>query len=260
MAGAAPATRNESASRLVNEAILKTYRIGDVDKFLFGRALRELDALQKSDVIDAECTRALLFGIAGRYSDADAALANAERNGGSFMAQEARMKVLLNRMHFTRAASIATVLLQTPGESLSGLIAPALGGGCFRACARAIAESVRAGRVAQATKDFAVAKRAAQALDQARVPDEVVWKMLDELGAIAERDSLLWMNDMPDLCVLLEEEGGPLVRMAFRVAVSPEQACEMNLELIDRLVERNLHPSGVSVGFIGQPVHEEALA
>lgn len=260
MAGVVPATRNESAARLVNEVILKTLRVGDVDRFLFNRALNELDALQKSDVIDAESTRALLLGVAGRYEEADAALANAERNGGRFEAQEARMKVLLNRMHFTRAASVATELLKTPGESLAGLIAPALGGGCFRACAGAIAASVKAGRVAQATKDFAVAKRAAQALDQAKIPDEIVWKMLDEVGSIAERDSLLWMNDMPDLSVLLEEEGGPLVRMAFRVAVSPEQACEMNLELIDRLVERDLHPFGVSVGFIGHPVREAALA
>lgn len=261
MAGVVPVTRNQSAGRLVNDAIASTTRVGEVDEFLFSRAMRELDALQKSDVVDAECKRALLLGVSGRFDEAEAAALNAERNGGWHSAQEARMKVRLNYMLFSEAAKFAKQLLANPGPlPLPMVMLPACGGGLFHSCAEAVEASAKANRVMQATEVVVLAQRASQALDEAGVSEDVVLRTLDELGVIAGRQSLLWLNEMPDISVLLGDEGGPLVRVAFRVDVTPDVAADMNWELVDRLVELDLAMSGFSAAFIGTAVVEELAA
>lgn len=228
-------------------------RVGEYDPMLVSRLLRETERLQSVDVVEANVLQAFLFSITGQEVKRKAALLNATRNFGEAEVFASEFQHAVNHLHGEDASAFLGRCLEKRGSwSFNNLAIGALASGLFRQVRDYVEVSRAKGEVLQVEPGLlARIRRAAEVLDAADVPDQVIRRTIDTAGIVVRRHRLLWRGDMPDLHVLDQTQGGPLVALAYHFPVTPEEASEMTWAYLELMLEHGQDTSAFQVWFVG---------
>ena len=241
----------------VNEFTDRLTRIGDIDQLEFRRLLAATRRLQAVNVVAANCMQSTLYCYAGDDAQADAALKNAELNGGGAEVTYRRVVNAVTRLRASDALKLAEDAFNIVSGSVfqdADLPTAIAAVGAFQLASSFLDRSSKKGVVAKMTRMTEILKPTAQTFESLGMSDSQVAAVVDEVGAVLRENNLVWLGGLPDVGCLTTEQGGPVVSFAYRVDVSPERAAELNWQLVERQVDSGLFYSGFNVMFLGQHV------
>lgn len=129
------------------------------------------------------------------------------------------------------------------------LLSAAVTVGAFETSLSIIEQAQSRGEVLQMTGLIDVIRDSVSVLNAVGVTEDQAVKVVDMAGEILRSRKLVWLNDLPDVYSLPPGEGGPVVSLAYRVAVSPSEASEMTWQLLSKRIDSDLDSNGFQVSF-----------
>lgn len=261
MARAEPLELDGDLAKSLNKFAAATTHTDVYDRFVFRRIYNECDQLQTADVVRGSARKAFLYSTIGDFVEVEKWLKNAEKNNGVDLARIERFTHLVNHGFATQALTlIEPVFGARMGHTLMDLANGAAAIGAFNKIVDAVAAATANGEVLQMTNVYALAVEAADVMRQLHVTDGDVAAMLDVAGECLRENKLLWENGLPDITLLDESHDGPALLMAFRIAVSPQEAVRISWGMTEAIVERGLDRAGLHVDFIGTQLNDKLAA
>jgi hypothetical protein len=262
MAAPQPKSLLQSLEEAISQLLLTEGSRAKDNLFLFRRVEKELDALQKTDVVSASTLRAELESIYGNKDQMLRWLDNAVKNssGETGDSLSRRFSMLINCGYHIEASKLVPHILAhlLSLSNVARIMTISLSGGVFELPAllkeasdkqsRVISEEPGWLNVSQAIE---LGNKALLAFSKSGTSQEAFLKALDIASEVMRDKKLLWLDSLPIIDVPLDDDHALLVRLQYRLKVSPEDAAELNWSLAEKLIENEIDFSGFSVGFIG---------
>lgn len=262
MSSALPLSLDQDLTDRLNKLLATTGHLGPKVFPAFERAalLRDFDRLSKTDVVQADCLRATLATLEGDDALVLDRIRNLELNRAFEIARSEHVRFVANRLRGTEFLRLAREAVDRPlPHPLHSVIPSMTTLGAFRPARDAIEAANRQQRVAQATRDFRIAREGARVLDELGVSDEDMARAVDIIGEVFWAHRLIWVGYAADIWVS-PAGSAPKLLMQYRVQLSPPAAAELSWEIAARLDQDDLPLPGVSFGLLGTELDEVAAA
>lgn len=250
-----PQTVAEKLHEEINEFLNEITHTDCYNKVEFARLMNLATDLQGKggDVIKGCLMRSTLYSATGEFAMAEKMISNMDANHGYDQARSARVHHLVNHGFATDAMRLVDLFfanrVQYNFVEIAELVMAA---GGFNKVVEKLEQSQSNQEVLKMTTTVLdTARRSVEVLKQLDVSDEQVAAMLDLAGGILRANRLFWQGRLPDIRVLLTEQGGPALIFDYRVFVSPQKSACMNWELTELLVGQDLDIPGIHIGFVG---------
>lgn len=247
-----PLTVEEDISEPLRSFIGGVRHVGDYDFFAYRQIFRKSEEIQKVDVVRANCIQAALFSITGQFDKFEAALLNAERNNGRVFAVHRWYMHYANHLFAKKTFDlIDEVCANRLDQTLMHLLSAAVAVGAFRKSLSIVEDAQQRGEVLKMTNLIEVIKKSSRILDGDGISEGHALGIVDIAGSIMRDKKLVWLDSLPEVQCLEAGQGGPVVSIAYHVAVSPSEAANMTWELISRRIDAGLESSAFQVSFTG---------
>lgn len=223
-----------------------------MDDPLWIRLVDLCDKLQRVDVFAGSRLKSDLYFLAGDYQQAEYYAQNIIKNGNRTLGVCQLLATFGNSGFATRGAALLSECLAVELGQINNVALHSTSCAGFLEIVNAAESLRRAGGTFEQGELLMKAERAIAALEVLGVPQSRLQAMMDEAGSLLRANKLLWLNDTVDV-ITSSPGSSPFVSMRYRLAVSPARAAEMTWELAEKLAEKDLIASGVSVAFVGRP-------
>lgn len=214
------------------------------------------DDLAKDDALTASLFKAVLAGSAGNLEASEYWLRNVEQLGGTSEANAWRMCLRGTQGYATAALEVAPKALANPGPiSFVEVATAACWIGAFTTVLQAVNIASQQNKVlVDVAHVVETARNADHVLNQLGVTEAQYAAILDVAGEMMRERKLAW-TDTSAYHVIDEGPDQLGLLMVYRIHVTPEEASDMNFELVSNLVDRDLDKPGLSVSFQGLKAH-----
>ena len=243
-------TKAEELAPRITAFMNQVVRLEEVDPFALRSLRREIQELQRSDVLNAGALQCRLQSLMLDDDGLQATLRNMHLNNGSVMA---RLAEFADGALWLRAARVQGLFQQVIQDRVLPLMQLAnfgLRAGAIQALVGALDAAQARNEVLQMTSVVHTVRKSHVAMKQLSATDADFAPMLEVAGELL-RERRIFPGWTAQIISTDLNDGGPSVLMQYRLGISAEEAAEMNLELVDRLVDRNLDRPGLYVGFVG---------
>ena len=230
-------------SRIVNQP---TY-ISRGDFWLRQKA-REIEKLKSVDTINYWILRACLNYFQGNVADMEQCLDQASNICSDTTVELVRLQLRANVCLASRSQDLFREFVDIKFQNLKHNILVSKTIGAFQGAMRKFSQAELAHVNIDDESFVTQMKHAAQLLEKLGVTDPDCAGVIDCAGHILRERKLFWMNSAPDLSVYEETHG---VALRFKLNTSYAQATEMNGELADLLISKNLDQLPFYVTFEG---------
>lgn len=224
----------------------------DYDRFAFKRILARVDDFAKVDAVASNRLRAYIYSAIGQFDKFDAQITNMLHNNARHMAYF--VQLLHHSIHFHGSKTLALlprVIEGYPGFTLQDVLDNAFRVGAFQFVANQAEKITMENASPRMIALSEVAKQAVKALSLMGVGDDHVVRMVDVFGALLDERRLTASIKEGYAFAVSPEFGGPSLLMSYYVDLTPADAAELNWDLTDRLVEKNLANLNVSFNIVG---------
>lgn len=250
-----PQTVADKLTKEINEFLDEITHTDSYNKVVFAKLIKQAIELQGKgcQVIEGCVLRSTLYSGSGQFSEAEKMFANIRANNGHAQARAAQFHHLVNHGFASEALKHADLFFTNCAHYNFVEIAElVMSAGGFNKVVEKLAISQRNQEVLKMTTTvLEIAKQGGEVLTLLEVSDAQIAAMLDLAGEILRANKLYWQGHMPDMHVLLPENGGPALMYDYRVFVSPQESARMNWELTETLVGHDLDIPGIHIGFVG---------
>lgn len=250
-----PQTVTDKLAKEVDEFLAGVKHTDSYNKMVFTRLMKQAIELQSKggQVIEGCVLRSFLYSSTGQFAAAEKMLDNVKANNGHSQARAAKFHQLVNHGFATEALEHADLFFANRAQySFVEIAKSVMAAGGFSKVVEHLELSQRNQEVLKMTTTVLnIARQGGEVLKLLEVSDAQIAAMLDLAGEILRANKLYWQGDMPDMHVLLPENGGPALMYDYRVFVSPQESARMNWELTEALVGHDLDIPGIHIGFVG---------
>lgn len=249
-----PQTVADKLAKEINEFLDGVTHTDSYNKMVFARLIKQATELQsKGQVIDGCLLRSSLYSGTGQFADAEKMFDNVKANNGHSEARAARFHHWVNHGFASEALKQADLFFADRTHyNFIDVAELVMAAGGFSKVAEKLELSQRNQEVLKMTTTvLEIATQGSQVLKLLEVSDAQIAAMLDLAGEILRANKLSWQGHIPDMHVLLPENGGPALMFDYRVFVSPQKSARMNWALTEALVGHDLDIAGIHIGFVG---------
>lgn len=232
----------------LSRSILDQKRYLDVNDEQYRAWEREIDKLLFKQTGSAHLCYALLAQLAGDVEAAELHLERARKHGESAsLVNENVLLVYSNLVCATKFLSAAESSVSVPANNVARYLHPMMASGGFAMLRKLLQQTESAG-VDMTGHEHVATLRSLVSVVPVDVTDAQYAAAIDTAGDVLRKHRLFWYGS--EMRISHDEATG-CAGIRYRVGVSTNAAAEMNLELVDLLIDRNLIDVPLTLGFIG---------
>lgn len=248
-------TTAESLESEIVEFLLAQNHYLDKSSFTILKFLKSCKELANTDAIAASIIISQIYSFCGELKKSIYYADNAQRLGYKGTC-ERRAASYINMGYITKAFEQSELSLANRGAGQFDLTMKIAFGSCaFHAIVSAVnAANERNEVLIMSNKIYHLSIAAKNVLDQLGHSADAMAKLCDAAGELLRERKLLWKHETPTMRVSAPEMGEPNIFCSYYVDVSPEEAAEMNWQLMEKLVTNDLLADGLMVDFVGDKV------
>lgn len=191
----------------------------------------------------------MLAHLQGDADHAKSLYDNSRKNGvAAEIAADAKFTAFCNLVYASRAQPLIAGLFGAEQLNIGAGLPQVLSTGAISHAARMLEQAERANIGLSNVDQIAVMREIVSELTRLGASDAELAAAIDCAGEVLRKRRLFWQDRAPRY---LYDKGTGCMGVRYRIDVSPSEAAEMNEELTDLLIDRNVHLAPVTLGFIG---------
>ena len=252
MAAAQPQTIADSIDQRLQSRVIAMTRYIEEDDFQLNQMRREIEKLRSVDSAQASLLVARVLHTHGDIEGMDGQLRNARQL--KLAEQRVAYEEYLccaNLSLASRALGAFRQAVDVKFQNIEQNIRNVMAFGGFQTAAVLNNQAELAKITLLMDSPLASILSASKTLAPLGVTDEMCASVVDAAGEVLRGRKLFWSGTSPDMIV---NEQDSSVGLWMRVDTTPQEATEMSLEAIDKLIERDLDRLPFYVTFVGTRV------
>lgn len=249
MPAARPLTKAGELLDSLSVLVSSSSRYLDLASLDVRRWNRDADALMAVSAPEGSLVKSKLCEAVGDIEGVERWAKNAERLGVSWVTLAEHLLVSYANLGYAgKGLQVFRDCVDVSRGNIGATIRLASAVGAFEQMKTLMNKASKAGISLADAEIWPGTDKVAEAVERAHISDDECAKVIDVAGEVMRKHRLFWTGERHDFIVDSEQ---PSVLMRFSVDVSYADACSMNLEAIDLLIDRNLDASSFKIDFVG---------
>jgi hypothetical protein len=243
----------ELANDIVERLNAIAHKGGDrvnVGSFEFRGLMRDITRLQDINAVVASRMKAQAYAIAGDRSQALYWADNTEKLADKGFADYVRFTSLILLGYPSEASELFDSAFENRGDTtIDNIVGKCCSFAWFERAVKVLDYCVETNLVHKATGLMEVARRAEKIFQERGMSLDATNAVMDEAFGLMRDVGTLWHGRCPLITIVDDDGGDAYVSLRFPLLVDASKAAELSWQLIERLIEKNLDQTALSVSF-----------